>query len=143
MPKICIIQMLYSKKNPIPTPSCLIHNPHNTPHSPQFLILVLILSRTALHATGQVLWQDLTSHVVSTPNNAFSLEQPCDPVRSRPIGLPKKIHQHPLDKMCLSMWLFPLFIHLFVGWDALAKARRGKEKNRSKKRTLTGRHLGS
>ena len=35
------------------------------------------------------------------------------------------------------------FIYLFVGWDALVKARRGKEKNRSKKRTLTGKHLGS
>ena len=38
---------------------------------------------------------------------------------------------------------FPLLTYLFVGWDALAKARRGKEKNRSKKRTLTGKHLGS
>ena len=55
----------------------------------------------------------------------------------------KKICQHPLDKMCLSMqFFFPLFIYLNVGWDALAKARRGKEKNRSEKRTLTGRHPG-
>ena len=36
-----------------------------------------------------------------------------------------------------------LFIAIFVGWDALAKARRGKEKNRSKKRALLDRHLGS
>ena len=62
-------------------------------------------------------------------NNTFSLEQPCDVVRSRPIGLQKKIRQHPLDKSCLSMQFFPLFIYIFVGWDALAKARRGKEKN--------------
>ena len=38
--------------------------------------------------------------------------------------------------------VFPLYIYIFMGWDALAKARRGKEKNLSKKRTLTGRHLG-
>ena len=36
-----------------------------------------------------------------------------------------------------------IFIYLFVGWDALAKASRGKEKNRGKKRTLTDKHLRS
>ena len=30
--KICIIQLLHPKVNTIPTPPCLIHNPHNAPH---------------------------------------------------------------------------------------------------------------
>ena len=29
--------------------------------------------------------------------------------------------------------VFPLFINIFVGWDALAKARRGKEKKLKQK----------
>ena len=86
-----------------------------------------------MHATDQVLWQDLASLVVSPPTNAFLLEQPCDLARSRPISLSKKICQHPLDKMCLFNAVFPLFIYLFVRWDALAKARRAKRKIKVKR----------
>ena len=35
VPKICIIQTLYPKENMPTTPPYLIHNPHNTPNSPQ------------------------------------------------------------------------------------------------------------
>ena len=125
--KICILHTLHSQENPITTPPCLIHNPLHTPHSPQvsqssffffffFFFFFLILSRTPLHSIDQVLWRDLASPVVSPPTNVPSLEQPCDLARSRPIGLQKKIRQHPLDKSCLSMQFFHfLFIFLWGG----------------------------
>ena len=143
MPKICIIQILQQKENPIPAPHCLIHNPHNAYVHHNSLIQVLILSRTALHVTDQVLRRDLASHVVSTPTNLFSLEQLHDPVRSHPIGLPKKNSSASPGQNVSFNVNNSAFIYLFVGWNALAKARRGKEKNRSKNRTLTGKHLGS
>ena len=62
-------------------------------------------------------------------NNTFSLEQPCDPARSRPIGFQKKNLSAPPGQIVPFNAVFPLFIYIFVGWDALAKARRGKEKN--------------
>ena len=107
------------------------------------LILVLILSRTALHTTDQVLRRDLANHAISPQNNIFSLEQPCDAARSRPFDLQKKNSSAPPGQNVSFNAVNSAFIYLFVGWDALAKARRGKEKNRSKKRTLTGKHLGS
>ena len=57
-------------------------------------------------------------------NNALSLKQPCDMARSRPIGLQKKFVSTPGQNVP-----FNAVIYIFVEWDALAKARRGKEKN--------------
>ena len=113
--KICTIHTLYSNENPIlrPPVSFITHS-----------------SRTPLHATDQVLWRDLASLVISPPTNAFLLEQPCDLVRSRPIGLPeKKFVSIPWTKCAFQCSFSAFFTYLFVGWDALAKARRGKEKN--------------
>ena len=146
MPKICIIQILHQKENPIPTPppvSFITHTTHYIHH--KSLILVLILSRTALHSTDQVLQRDLANHAISPQNNIFSLEQPCDVARSCPFDLQKKkknLSSPPEQNVSFNA-VNSAFIYLFVGWDGLAKARRGKEKNRSKKRTLTGKHPGS
>ena len=60
-----------------------------------------------------------------------------------PVLAPEKnLSAPPVQIVSLNV-VFLLFINIFVGWDALAKTRRGKEKNRSKKRTLPDRHLGS
>ena len=128
------------RKIQYPLVSFITHTMHHIHH--KSLIPVIILSRTALHVTDQVLRRDLPSHVVSPLTTLFSLEQPYDLVRSRPIGLPKKNLSASPGQIVSFNEVFPLFTYLFVGWDALAKARRGKEKNRSKKRTLTGKHLG-
>ena len=110
-----------------PSVSFITHTTHYIHY--KCLIRVLILSRTSLHATDQVLWRDLASHVISPLTNLLSLEQPHDLVRSRPIGLPKKnLSASPGQNVSFNV-VFPLFTYLFVGWDALAKARRGKEKN--------------
>ena len=62
-------------------------------------------------------------------NNALSLEQPCDTVRSHPFWPPKKICQHPLDKSCLSMQFFR-FLFIFCGVGCLSQGKEGqKEKN--------------
>ena len=96
-----------------------------------------------MHTTDQVLWRDLASHTVSPPTNLLFLEQPHDLARSRPIGVLRKNSSAPPGQNMPFNAAFPAFTYLFVGWDALAKARRGKEKNKSKKRTLAGKHLGS
>ena len=64
-----------------------------------------------MHTTDQILPRDLTSHVVSPPTNLFSLEQPCDVARSRPIG-PKKNSSAsrgqnvPFDAVISAFYLF-------------------------------------
>ena len=62
-------------------------------------------------------------------------------MRSRLFSIPKKFVSTPCTNRG-SHCSFPAYYAIFVGWDALAKARRGKEKNRSKKRALLDRHLG-
>ena len=101
------------QKNPILTPpiSFITHSTHHIHH--KCLIRDLILSRTSLHATEQVLRRDLASPVVSPLTNAFSLEQPCDPVRSRPIGLQKKNLSAPPGQIMPFNADFPLF-NLFL-----------------------------
>ena len=59
-----------------PPVSFITHTAHYIHH--KCLTPVSILSRTALHATDQVLQRDLSNHAVSPQNNIFSLEQPCD-----------------------------------------------------------------
>ena len=71
-----------------PPDSFITHSVHFIHY--QSLNPVLILLRTALHATDQVLQQDLTSRIVSPLTNLLFLEQPHDPARSRPIRIPKK-----------------------------------------------------
>ena len=70
-----------------------------------------------MHSIDQVLRRDLTSPVVSPPTNVLSLEQPYDPARSRPIGLPKKnLSPPPGQIMPFNAVFFPFsFIFLWGG----------------------------
>ena len=130
--KICLIHILHSQKKPITTPPCLIHNPLHTPHSPQVSqSSFLNSSRTPVHSIDQVLWQDLASPVVSPPTNVLSLEQPCDPARSRPIGLPKKkFVSTPWTNRAFQCGFLPFFIYIFCGVGCLSQGKEGqREKN--------------
>ena len=129
LPKIYIIHTLYSKENPIPTPPCLIHNPLNTPHSPQvsnssfnFCQGPHCMQQTRFCC--EILLIMLSHH----QNNTFSLEQPCDVARSHPFWPPKKNSSAPPVHIVPFNAVFPLFIYIFVGWNALTKARRGKKR---------------
>ena len=121
--KICILHTLHSQENPITTPPCLIHNPLHTPHSPQVSqSSFLILSRTPLHSIDQVLRRDLASPVVSPPTNVPSLEQPCDPARSRPIGLQKKFVSTPWTNRAFQCG-FSAFYLYFCGVGCLSQGK--------------------
>ena len=78
LPKICIIHTLHYKENPILTPHCLIHNPLNTPHSPQVSNSSFNFCQGP-HCMQQTRFCGKISLVMLShhPNNAFSLEQPC------------------------------------------------------------------
>ena len=135
MPKICISHTLYSKEKPILTPPCLIHNPLNTPHSPQasnssfnFCQGPHCMQQTRF--CSEILLIMLSHH----QNNTFSLEQPCDAARSRPFWPPKKIHQHPLDKSCLSMRFFCFFYLYFCGVGCLSQGKEGQREKLEVKR---------
>ena len=126
MPKICIIQILHQKENPIPTPpvSFITHTMHYIHHKSQ--ILVLILSRTALHATDQVLWRDLANHAISPQNNIFSLEQPFDAARSRPFDLQEKNSSAPPGQNMSLNVVNSTFLKFTCGVGCLSQGKEGQ-----------------
>ena len=123
--KICSIQSLRPKENPIPTPpvSFITHTMHFTHY--QSLIPVLILLRAALHATDQVLRRDLASHIISPLTNLFSLEQPCDLARSHPIGLQKKFVSTPWTNRTFQCGFSASYIFI-CGVGCLSQGKEGQ-----------------
>ena len=78
--------------------------------------------------TDQVLWQDLANHAVSPPKQYIFWNSPVMRQDLARLTFRKKNHQHPLDKMCLLMWLIPLlFIYL---WGGMPKPRQGGAKRK-------------
>ena len=119
--RYCIRKKILFQYPPV---SFITHTMHYIHH--KSLILVLILSRTALHATDQVLWQDLASHVISPPTNLFSLEQPCDAARSRPIRPKnKKFVSIPWTK-CAFRCSYFCFLFIFCGTGCLSQGKEGQ-----------------
>ena len=126
MPKICILHTLHTTENLPITPRFLIHNPHYTTFTTNSFDKVLIMTRTALHATDQVLWWDHAYHPISPQNPYIFLEQPFDTARSRSfITQKKKICQHPLYKSCLSMQFYHLLCY-FCGVGCLSQGKEGQ-----------------
>ena len=131
LPKICIIHTLYSKENLILTPPCLIHNPLNTPHSPQVSMSSFnfcqgphCMQQTRL--CGEILLVMLSHH----QNNALSLEQPYDRARSHPFWPPKKKIVSTPWTNCAFQCGFSAFNLYFCGVGCLSQGKEGqKEKN--------------
>ena len=124
----CILKKTQLQHPPVSFITHKVHSIHNQSPKP-----VIILSRTALHTTDQVLWRDLASHTISPLTNLLFLEQPHDLARSRPIGVPKKIRQHPLDKMCLLIRFSASNIFI-CGVGCLSQGKEGQKRKIEVKR---------
>ena len=101
----------------------LIHYPYNTLH-PLTISLEMLKYHlgTQVLVMDRILWRDLAcfNDLPTEPLNLLGLTH--DLAESRQSHHPKKICQHPLDTLCLSMWFFCLFYYLW-GQDTLAKAK--------------------
>ena len=128
MPKICIIQTLYPKESMPTTPPYLIHNPHNTPQISNSSFnhnkVCIACNRPGFAARSRY------SCCLTTKIMHFLWNNPVMRRDLARFGLRRKKNPSaPRGQIVPLNAVFPLFINIFVGWDALAKARRGKEKN--------------